>query len=83
MKAFTKRKGWLFPMRGGPCDGTEVRIGWLLPSGERIPLDDEIRFTNGALYRRQQARLKSGEPRFNKDGSEYWEYRWVEGSGER
>lgn len=83
MKGFTKRKGWLFPLKGGPNDGVQIRIGWLLPSGERIPLDSEIRFPSGAIYKRQQARTKSGELRFNKDGSEYWEYVWVEGSGER
>ncbi len=88
VKAFTKRKGWMFPLKGGPYEGHELRIGWMLPSGERIPLDDEIRYPTGVVYRRQHAKWRSssgdhsaGDLRFNKDNTPYYEYVWVEGTG--
>lgn len=89
MKAFTKRKGWLFPLKGGPFDGIEARMGWLLPNGNRIPLDDQILFPTGAVYRKRHAKWRTngadhaaGDLRFNSDNTPYWEYVWVEGTGE-
>lgn len=82
MKNFVKSRGWLFPLKGGPYAGHELRIGWLLPNGERIPLDEEIKYPNGTIYRKQRAYLKTGEPRTLSDGTDYFEYVWVEGTGE-
>ena len=89
MKDFNARKGWLFSLVGGPYAGDEIRLGWRLPNGSRIPVDEEIRYPTGVVYRRRQAEWKSngkdhskGDLRYWKDGFPYWEFAWVEGTGE-
>ena len=88
MKDFNKRKGWLFKQVGGPYDGMEIRLGWMFPNGTRDEIDEYITYGNGVRYRRTQAVWKSkgkdhqkGDLRFNKDGTPYWEFVYVEGSG--
>ena len=89
MKDFNKRKGWLFNLVDGPYAGDEIRLGWRLPNGSRIPVDEEIRYPTGVVYRRRQASWESkgkdheaGDLKFNKDGTPYWEFHWITGTGE-
>lgn len=89
MKGFVKRKGWLFPLKDGPYAGHEIRIGWMLPNGERIPLDDYISYPTGVVYKRQHARWRSkgkdhmaNDLRYQADGNPYWEYVWMSGTDE-
>lgn len=89
MRDFSKRKGWLFKLRGGPNDGMEIRLGWLFPNGQRDDIDKYVTFKTGARYKRTQAVWKSttkthakGDLRFDKDGNPYWEFQYVEGSAD-
>lgn len=89
MKDYSARKGWLFKLIDGPNAGQWIRLGWRLPNGERIPVDEQLTFPSGAVYRRHQACWKSNgkdhranDLRFDKDGNPYWEFRWVEGTGQ-
>ncbi len=89
MKSFSKRKGWLYNLVDGPYQGAEYRSGWMLPNGDRVPVDTELTFHTGVVYRLHQARWRSksgthskDDMKFTKDGSPYMEYQWVVGSGE-
>jgi hypothetical protein len=88
MKSYNKKRGWIYHLVGGPSDGAEYRSGWLLPNGQRIPVDPQLTFKSGAKYILTQARWKTrttnhdrDELRFTKDNEPYMQYEWIEGSG--
>jgi hypothetical protein len=68
--------GWLFPLRGGPYDGVEVRLPWSLSreiEDAYAELPDTVRL-GGVTYDRTPALLANGERRqaFGEPNSRRW-----------
>lgn len=62
MKSFTVSRGWLFPLKGGPNAGTELRLGWLTPNKQRQRMGEEVWMPSGAVYVARVQTLKDGTP---------------------
>jgi len=86
VKSYVKSRGWLFPLKGGPCDGDLHRMGMAAPGGvasiEDLP--DAVPFLqHGGSYVRRLAEGESVAAGPKQPKVQKYEYVWENTDDER